>query len=76
MGHGSVDHEAEAIMQEIIDTDFKNCTVLAVMHRLEHIHRYDKAALFGNGKLLEYNDPETLLAGDTNLAKLYSSYRS
>ncbi|KAM0458751.1 hypothetical protein ACHAPV_005740 [Trichoderma viride] len=72
----SVDHEAEAIMQEIIDTDFKDCTVLAVMHRLEHIHRYGMAALFGNGKLLEYNDPETLLAGDTNLAKLYSSYRS
>ncbi|KAL7923567.1 multidrug resistance-associated protein [Trichoderma austrokoningii] len=72
----SVDHEAEAIMQEIIDTDFEECTVLAVMHRLEHIRRYDKAALFGNGKLLEYDDPETLLSGDTGLAKLYSSYRS
>ncbi|EHK47560.1 multidrug resistance-associated protein [Trichoderma atroviride IMI 206040] len=72
----NVDHEAEAIMQEIIDTDFKECTVLAVMHRLEHIRRYDKAALFGNGKLLEYGDPEALLSGDTNLAKLYSSYRS
>lgn len=76
MGHDSVDHEAEAIMQEIIDTDFKECTVLAVMHRLEHIRRYDKAALFGDGKLLEYDDPETLLSGDTSLAKLYSSYRS
>lgn len=63
-------------MQEIIDTDFKECTVLAVMHRLEHIRRYDKAALFGNGKLLEYDDPGTLLSGDTNLAKLYSSYQS
>ncbi|KAM0472660.1 hypothetical protein ACHAPX_008621 [Trichoderma viride] len=72
----SVDHEAEAIMQEIIDTDFKECTVLAVMHRLEHIRRYGKAALFGNGKLLEYDDAETLLAGDTKLAKLYSSYQS
>lgn len=76
MDHDSVDHEAEAIMQEIVDTDFKECTVLAVMHRLEHIRRYDKAALFGNGKLLEYDDPETLLSGDTSLAKLYSSYRS
>jgi ATP-binding cassette subfamily C (CFTR/MRP) protein 1 len=63
-------------MQEIIDTDFKDCTVLAVMHRLKHIRRYDKAALFGNGKLLEYGDPETLLAGDTRLAKLYASYHS
>lgn len=76
MSFNSVDHEAEAIMQEIIDTDFKECTVLAVMHRLEHIRRYDKAALFGNGKLLESDDAETLLAGDTKLAKLYSSYQS
>lgn len=44
-GHNSVDHEAETTMQEIIDTDFKECTVLVVMHRLEHSRRYDKAAL-------------------------------
>lgn len=63
-------------MQEIIDTQFKDCTVLAVMHRLEHIRRYDKAAVFRDGKLLEYDAPEALLSGDTNLAKLYSFYQS
>lgn len=62
-------------MQDIIDTVFKECTVLAVMHRLEHIRRYDRVALFGDGKLLEYDDPATLLSGDTNLAKLYSFYQ-
>ncbi|KAL7947355.1 P-loop containing nucleoside triphosphate hydrolase protein [Trichoderma barbatum] len=72
----SVDHETEEIMQEIIDTQFKECTVLAVMHRLEHIRQYDRAAVFGDGKLLEYDDPEILLSGDTNLAKLYSSYQN
>lgn len=73
----SVDTETEAIMQQVIDTDFKDvgCTVLAVMHRLEHIRRYDKVALLGGGKLLEYGDPEGLLAGDTELARLYSCYR-
>ncbi|KAL6871928.1 P-loop containing nucleoside triphosphate hydrolase protein [Trichoderma novae-zelandiae] len=74
----SVDIETEAIMQQIIDTDFKDsgCTVLAVMHRLEHIRRYDRVALLGHGKLLEYGDPEGLLAaGDTQLARLYSYYR-
>lgn len=64
-------------MQEIIDTDFKaaGCTVLAVMHRLEHIRRYDKVALLDDGKLLEYGDPKELLAGETELARLYSYYR-
>ncbi|EHK17094.1 uncharacterized protein TRIVIDRAFT_195099 [Trichoderma virens Gv29-8] len=70
----SVDNETETIMQEIIDTQFKECTVLAVMHRLQHIRRYNKAAVFGDGKLLEYDDPKILLSGDTNLAKLYSFY--
>lgn len=42
-------------MLDTVDTDFKECTVLAAMHRLEHIRRYDKAALFGNGKLSERN---------------------
>ncbi|KAK4074366.1 hypothetical protein Trihar35433_3840 [Trichoderma harzianum] len=72
----SVDHDTETIMQEIIDTQFKECTVLAVMHRLEHIRRYDKAAVFGDGKLLEFDAPGTLLSGDTNLARLYSFYQS
>ena len=74
----SVDTETEAIMQQIIDADFKDagCTVLAVMHRLEHIRRYDKVALLGDGKLLEYGEPEELLAGETTeLARLYSYYR-
>ncbi|OTA07898.1 hypothetical protein A9Z42_0088200 [Trichoderma parareesei] len=74
----SVDMETEEIMQQIIDTDFKDagCTVLAVMHRLEHIRRYDKVALLGDGKLLEYGAPEELLAGETELARLYSHYRA
>ncbi|KAK4073442.1 uncharacterized protein Triagg1_5268 [Trichoderma aggressivum f. europaeum] len=71
----SVDHDTETIMQEIVDTQFKECTVLAVMHRLEHIRRYDKAAVFGDGKLLEFDAPGTLLSEDTNLARLYSFYQ-
>lgn len=63
-------------MQEVIDTEFKQHTVLSVMHRLQHIRRYDRAAVFGDGKLLEYDSPETLLSGDTNLARLYSLYHN
>ncbi|KAL7934474.1 P-loop containing nucleoside triphosphate hydrolase protein [Trichoderma chlorosporum] len=71
----SVDDETENIMQEIIDTQFKECTVLAVMHRLQHIRRYDRAAVFGDGQLLEYDDPEALLSGDSDLARLYAFYQ-
>ncbi|KAK6074134.1 ABC transporter [Seiridium cupressi] len=35
----SVDSDTESIMQDIIDTVFKDCTVLAVMHRLTYVTR-------------------------------------
>jgi len=69
----SVDSETEALMQEIIDTEFKHCTVVAVMHRLDFVDRYDKVALMDSGHLLEYDAPATLLAGPTRFAALYGS---
>lgn len=57
-------------MQDIIKSEFENCTVMAVMHRLEHVGQYDKVALFDNGQLLEYDEPAILRAGDTHFAKL------
>lgn len=67
----SVDSETESIMQGIIGTTFRECTVLAVMHRLKHVARYDMIALLGDGELLEYGERETLLADGTQFAELY-----
>ncbi|MCJ1308796.1 hypothetical protein MMC25_002451 [Agyrium rufum] len=69
----SVDSQTEGIMQEIIDTEFKGCTVLAIMHRLKHVMSYDRVALLGEGKLLEYDEPAKLMAGDTLFAELFRS---
>jgi ATP-binding cassette, subfamily C (CFTR/MRP), member 1 len=69
----SVDDETEAIMQDIIDTTFKDCTVIAIMHRLTHITRYSKVALLDQGHLMEYDTPENLLGQESRFAKLYRS---
>ena len=58
-------------MQEIIDSEFRDCTVLAVMHRLSHVSHYDKVALLDNGTLLEYDQPSSLLAKDSRFADLF-----
>jgi ATP-binding cassette subfamily C (CFTR/MRP) protein 1 len=60
-------------MQDIIDTVFKDCTVLAVMHRLTYITRYHKVALLDNGHLVEFDTPKTLLSQDSRFAKLYQT---
>ncbi|GKT91859.1 ABC transporter [Colletotrichum tofieldiae] len=67
----SVDPETESVMQSIVDTEFRDCTVLAVMHRLTHVARYDKVALFGDGELLEFDEPASLISGKTRFAELY-----
>lgn len=60
-------------MQDVIDTEFKQCTVLAVMHRLNHVLKYNKVALLGDGVLLEFDDTASLLAKETQFAELYRS---
>ncbi|OHW90753.1 ABC transporter [Colletotrichum incanum] len=67
----SVDPETESVMQNIVDSEFGDCTVLAVMHRLTHVARYDKVALFGDGELLEFDKPTSLISGKTMFAELY-----
>lgn len=69
----SVDAETENRMQDIIDKEFRDCTVLAIMHRLAHVAKYDRVALLDNGMLLEYDDPEKLLSGETSFKKLFES---
>ena len=60
-------------MQNIIDTTFKDCTVLAIMHRLTHITRYDKIALLDNDHLMEFDTPGTLLSRKSKFASLYET---
>lgn len=60
-------------MQNIIDTTFEDCTVIAVIHRLTHITRYDKVALLDGGHLVEFDAPETLINKDSRFAALYQA---
>ncbi|KAK0373893.1 ABC transporter [Colletotrichum limetticola] len=67
----SVDSTTESVMQNVVDTEFAGCTVLAVMHRLGHVGHYDKVALLGDGEILEFGDPQELISRDTKFSDLY-----
>ncbi|KAI1387325.1 uncharacterized protein F4822DRAFT_430081 [Hypoxylon trugodes] len=68
----SVDADTESIMQEIIDTEFKDCTVLSIMHRLRHVmHSYHAVMLLESGGLLEFGTPEALMQGNSGFNELY-----
>jgi len=58
----SVDHETERAMQEIIRTEFKNYTVVAVSHRLDMIMDFDTVVVMDSGEIVEAGVPEKLAA--------------
>ncbi|KAI0965812.1 putative ABC multidrug transporter [Xylaria arbuscula] len=58
----SVDHETERIMQEIIRTEFKDYTVVAVSHRLDMIMDFDRVVVMDKGEIVELGNPMVLAA--------------
>jgi ABC-type multidrug transport system fused ATPase/permease subunit len=69
----SVDSATEATMQGIIDTEFKECTVLAIMHRLDHSERYDRVVVMEDGAVVEVGEPRTLATTDSRFARMLKS---
>lgn len=69
----SVDVKTDMLMQEIIRSEFKTCTILAVAHRLDTILDFDAIAVLDAGKIIEYDTPKNLLERDSAFRKLYNS---
>ena len=60
----SVDYEVDALIQHTIRTEFSDCTVLTIAHRLETIIDADKVIVMSNGYVDEFGSPNTLLNGN------------
>ncbi|EHA18088.1 hypothetical protein ASPNIDRAFT_129017 [Aspergillus niger ATCC 1015] len=70
----SVDPDTEAIIQNVLDTEFQDHTVLSVLHRLRYVGWYDRVAVLEGGELVEFDKPDVLLAREeSKFARLYSS---
>ncbi|GFO41064.1 multidrug resistance-associated protein 1 [Plakobranchus ocellatus] len=57
----AVDLETDSLLQETMRTEFKDCTVLTVAHRLNTVIDYDKIMVLDNGTILESGSPNDLL---------------
>ncbi|KII63397.1 ABC transporter C family member 5 [Thelohanellus kitauei] len=56
----NVDLKTDAIIQNIIFTEFNDCTVLTVSHRIRSIINYDKVLVMENGSVVEFDTPSNL----------------
>lgn len=58
----NIDVNTEETIQELINEEFKDSTVLTVAHRLNTIMKSDKIAVMSFGKVAEFGAPDELLS--------------
>lgn len=57
----SIDAKTEETMQRLIRRKFADHTIIAVAHRIETIMDFDKVAVLDAGRLVEFDNPYSLL---------------
>ena len=70
----NIDYETERLLNQTIHDQLRNCTVLTIAHRMNHILGYDKVLVLDKGRLVEFDKPEVLVKQkDSIFAQLLSS---
>ncbi|XP_067675074.1 multidrug resistance-associated protein 1-like [Haliotis asinina] len=57
----AVDMETDDLIQQTIRSEFKECTVLTIAHRLNTVMDYDRILVLDNGRVCEFDTPSILL---------------
>lgn len=63
----AVDIETDELIQQTIRTQFKDCTIITIAHRLNTILDYDKIMVLDAGKIKEFASPQKLLQDENSL---------
>lgn len=58
----SVDPETDQVIQKILRSEFKSCTVLTIAHRLGTIIDSDRILVLEDGRVVELDTPQHLMA--------------
>ena len=70
----NVDVKTDELMQQIIRQQFRDCTVIAVAHRLNTIVDFERVVVLGKGEIVEVGKPGDLLKIEGSAFKgLYES---
>ena len=57
----NVDMRTDDLIQNILKTKFKECTIITIAHRLNTIADYDKIIVMHRGKVMEVGAPHELI---------------
>lgn len=57
----SMDYETDGAVQEVLRTQFEDCTMITVAHRIATVRDYDRILVLGAGKVVEFDTPDNLV---------------
>ncbi|RDX92677.1 ABC transporter C family member 10, partial [Mucuna pruriens] len=63
----SIDNATDLILQKNIRTEFADCTVITVAHRIPTVMDCSVVLSISDGKLVEYDEPDTLMKTEGSL---------
>ena len=63
----AIDLETDDVIQATIRSEFKDCTILTIAHRLNTIMDYDRIMVLDNGALIEFDSPKALVEDQTSI---------
>ncbi|XP_025154543.1 multidrug resistance-associated protein 5 isoform X3 [Harpegnathos saltator] len=70
----AVDPETEATVQNTLQYEFADCTILTIAHRLQTVVASDRILVMSDGKVIEFDAPTVLLSRpDSEFSKLMAA---
>lgn len=63
----AIDFETDDLIQDTIRTQFNDCTILTIAHRLNTIMDSDRIIVLDQGMIAEFDSPENLLANTNSI---------
>ncbi|KAJ2745048.1 Canalicular multispecific organic anion transporter 1, partial [Coemansia sp. BCRC 34490] len=66
----SIDLETDRQVHSLIQSEFKDCTVLTIAHWLETVMRSKRVIVMDAGRIVEVGPPAELLASNGHFSKL------
>jgi ABC-type multidrug transport system fused ATPase/permease subunit len=71
----SVDSATDNVIQRTLRTEFRDCTVVTIAHRIPTVVDSDRVLVLSDGRIAEFDVPVTLLENKNSLfAKLVAEY--
>lgn len=68
-----MDQETEETIKAVIESQFKDHTVVFITHRLDTIIDFDRVIVMDKGCIVELGEPKSLLASGTRLKALWAT---